>query len=170
MWGVKITKRRGGHRVLEMLGLVSAWRDTVRAQEGIFLHPYKGRLAMVIFPRCLWVVQGDVPTCRWARCCCMSQSRGGTLAWFMPSETLLVGSWEQCSTGNGQCWEGELVWKDRVATEQWFVRIWRKTCRFGGQYLISPSSSPFLSTIFSITISLSVLDEYLDENEAGKSH
>jgi len=72
--------------------------------------------------------------------------------------------------GKALCWEGELVQKDRTATELQFMRIWRKTCNFSGQYLIRPSSSPLLSTIFSNTISLSVLDEYLDENKAGKSH
>ena len=82
----------------------------------------------------------------------------------------LVTSWEQCSMGKGQCWEGELVQKDRTATELWFIRVWRKTCYLSGQYLIRPSSCPFPSTIFSITISLSVLDEYLDENEVEKPH
>lgn len=46
----------------------------------------------------------------------------------------------------------------------------RKTCCSGGQYLIRPSSCPSSATIFSTTISLSVLDEYLDGNKAGKSH
>lgn len=160
-----------------MPGSDSAWRGTARAPEVIFLHPYKGGPATVIFPRCLWVVP-DVPSCRWARCCCISQSRWGTLTWFMHSRILtysslrdlLVPSWEQCSMVKGQCWEGELVQKDRTATELWFMRIWRKTRYFSGWYLIRPSSCPFSSTILSITISLSVLDEYLDENEVGKPH
>lgn len=46
----------------------------------------------------------------------------------------------------------------------------KKTCCSGGQYLIRPSSCPSSATIFSTTISLSVLDEYLDGNKAGKSH
>lgn len=72
--------------------------------------------------------------------------------------------------GRGQCWERKLVQKDSTSTELWFMRICRKTCYFSGLYLIRPSSCSFSSTIFSITISLSVLDEYLDENEVGKSH
>lgn len=166
----KITKTRGAQRVLEMLGLGSASWGTARAPERIFPHPYKGRRATVIFPRCLWVVPGDVPSCRWARCCCISQSRWGMLTWFMHSETLWWRAVTSALWARVQCWEGELVWKDRTATELWFMRIWRKTCYFGGQYLIRPISCPFPSTIFSITISLSVLDEYLVENEAGKSH
>lgn len=130
----KITKRRGAQRVLEVLGLGSAWGEDL-PQRGFFCTPYKGRPAMVIFPRCLWVVPEDVPSCRRARCCCISQSRWGILTWFMQSWTLtysslrdpLVTNWEQCSMGKGQCWGGELVQKDRAATELWFmIWIWRK--------------------------------------------
>lgn len=148
-----------------------------KSPKGDFSAPLQVKTSYGHLPRCLWVMPGDVPSCRWARCCCISQSRYGTLTWFVHSWTLtycslrdLVTTWERCSMGKGQRWEGQLVQKDRTATELWLMRIWRQMCYSGGQYLIRPSSCPFTSTIFSSTISLSVLDEYLDENEAGKSH
>lgn len=76
MWGVKENnqeEKSPGDRgdVVDRICL----EGTVRAPEGNFLNPYKGRPATVVFLSCFWVVPGDVPSCRWARCCCRSQTR-----------------------------------------------------------------------------------------------